>query len=201
MFIVFEGPEGCGKSTQVRLAEEALGKRGVKTISVRDPGGTSLGEEIRKIILESDDRMDLRAEVLLYMASRAQMVDEIIRPALKEGKVVLCERFLSSTVAYQGVAGGADLRVIEYVGSFVTGDVKPDLTIIVDIEVEAGLSRSGTSDRMERRGKAYHEKVRKGFLQMAKENPEVFVAVDGHGSIEEVHNQVMTTVDKKLGIQ
>ncbi len=198
MFIVFEGPEGCGKSTQIRLAEKALGERGVETVSSREPGGTSLGEKLRKIILASDDRMDLRAEVMLYMASRAQMVDEIIRPAIEAGKVALCERFLSSTVAYQGVAGGADLEVIEYIGSFATGDVKPNLTIIIDIEVEAGLSRAGTLDRMEERGKAYHEKVREGFLQLAKENPEAFVVLDGRGSIEEVHDRVMAAVDRKM---
>lgn len=200
-FIVFEGPEGCGKSTQVRFARDALDKGGVKTILAREPGGTTLGEKLRKIILKSDDRMDLRAEVLLYMASRAQMVDEIIRPALEEGKTVLCERYLSSTAAYQGVAGGVDLKTIECIGSFATGDVKPDLTIIIDIETETGLSRAGSADRMESRGKAYHEKVREGFLRMAENDPQKFVVIDGRGSVEKVHSRIMALIDKKMGIR
>lgn len=198
MFIVFEGPEGCGKSTQVRLAEKALSERGVETVLAREPGSTPLGEKLRSIVLGPSDRIDLRAEVLLYMASRAQMVDEIVRPALESGKAVLCERFLSSTVAYQGVAGGADLKAIEHIGSFATGDVCPDLTIVMDIEVRDGLKRAGTPDRMENRGEEYHEKVREGFLRMAKENPGAFVVVDGGGSKEEVHKLVMAAVDKKI---
>lgn len=199
MFIVFEGPEGCGKSTQARLAAKVLGERGIETVSAREPGGTSLGEKLRKIILGSSDRIDLRTEVLLYMASRAQLVDEIIRPALEAGKVVLCERFLSSTMAYQGVAGGADLKAIEHMGSFATGGLEPDLTVVIDVEVKEGLKRAGTPDRVEDRGEEYHEKVREGFLQMARENPETFVMVDGRASVEEVHDRVMTAVDKKMG--
>lgn len=199
MFIVFEGPEGCGKSTQARLAAKVLGERGIETVSAREPGGTSLGEKLRKIILGSSDRIDLRTEVLLYMASRAQLVDEIIRPALEAGKVVLCERFLSSTMAYQGVAGGADLKAIERMGSFATGGLEPDLTVVIDVEVKEGLKRAGTPDRVEDRGEEYHEKVREGFLQMARENPETFVMVDGRASVEEVHDRVMTAVDKKMG--
>ena len=199
MFIVFEGPEGCGKSTQARLAAKVLGERGIETVPAREPGGTSLGEKLREIILGSSDRIDLRAEVLLYMASRAQMVDEIIRPALEAKKVVLCERFLSSTIAYQGVAGGANLEAIEHIGSFATDGLEPDLTIIIDVEAKEGLKRAGTPDRVEDRGEEYHEKVREGFLQMAKENPEAFVVLDGRGSIEDVHDRVMAAVDKKMG--
>ncbi len=199
MFIVFEGPEGCGKSTQARLAAKAFVERGIETVSAREPGGTPLGEKLREIILGSSDRIDLRAEVLLYMGSRAQMVDEIIRPALEAKKVVLCERFLSSTIAYQGVAGGADLEAIEHMGSFATGGLEPDLTIVIDVEVKEGLKRAGTPDRVEDRGEEYHEKVREGFLRMAKENSDAFVVVDGSGSEEEVHKRVMAAIDKRLG--
>lgn len=198
MFIVFEGPEGCGKSTQARLAGDALRQRGVGTVVTREPGGTSLGERLREILLKSTDRIDLRTEILLYMASRAQMVDEVIRPAIDDGKIVLCERFLSSTIVYQGMAGGGNLDAIETIGSFTTDGIEPNLTIVIDIDAETGLNRAGTPDRVESRGGNYHKKVREGFLTLARKKPERFALINGDQPVEDVHKQVMEAIDKKL---
>ncbi len=198
MFIVFEGPEGCGKSTQVRLVDDALRAKGFETVIAREPGGTGVGEKLRNILLDKASRIDLRAEILLYMASRAQMMDELIRPALEEGKIVLCERFLSSTVVYQGIAGGGDRELIDSVGAFVTDGIEPDLTIVIDVDAAEGLARAGAPDRIESRGADYHEKVRLGFLSMAEERPEDFVVVDGSGTIDETQARIIELVELQL---
>lgn len=198
MFIVFEGPEGCGKSTQAHLVDEALRAEGFETVVAREPGGTPVGEALRGILLDKTSRINLRAEILLYMASRAQMIDEVIRPALEEGKIVLCERFLSSTVVYQGIAGGGDRELIDSVGAFVTDGIEPDLTIVIDIDAAEGLSRAGVPDRIESRGADYHEKVRRGFLSMAQERLEDFVVVDGSGTIEETQARIIELVELQM---
>ena len=198
MFIVFEGPEGCGKSTQAELAEKALQEKGRDVVLVREPGGTAAGEGIRKLLLESEDAIGPRAETLLFMASRAQLVDEVIRPALNNETTVLCKRFLSSTIAYQGYAGGEDIDAITALGTYATVGLKPDLTILLDINAGLGMSRVKSPDRIEKRGPEYHRNVRDGFLELAQQHADTYVVIDGTESIENIHEEVMKLIETRL---
>jgi len=172
-FITFEGPEGSGKSTQGRLLVKYLRSKGRKAIFLREPGGTSVSEKIRKILLDkSNHRISPLSEMLLYMAARAQLVQEIIKPALARGYFVVCDRFLDSTIAYQGYGLGINLSLIEYLGKSVTFSIKPDLTIFLDVEVRRGLRACGRKlDRIEQRSLAYHQRVRRGYLTLAAKYP------------------------------
>jgi len=172
-FITFEGTERCGKSTQSRVLYGYLKKRGHKVIYIREPGATKTGEKIRDILLHHKDiALSPRAEMLLYMAARAQIVDEVIRPALEKGKIVICDRFLDSTLAYQGYGLGIDVALIKKVGSFATHGIKPHLTILLDLPVKDGLAKCGNNkDRIEGRSCEYHQRVRKGYLKMARIEP------------------------------
>lgn len=172
-FISFEGPEGCGKSTQSRLLAHYLKKKGFSVVYVREPGSTKVGEKIRKILLEPENKlMDGICEMLLYMASRAQVVDEVIKPALLNGKIVISDRFLDSTLAYQGFGLGMDIRMIKNIGNFITQRIKPDLTILLDLPVKKGLKyRKLIRDRIERRSLNYHRRVRNGYLKLAQLEP------------------------------
>jgi dTMP kinase len=172
IFITFEGSEGCGKSTQSRLLYEYLKGKGCRVIYLREPGGTSLSEKIRKILLHPQNHITAECEMLLYMASRAQAVSEVIRPALKKGKIVICDRFLDSTLVYQGFGLGIDIGLIKRVGNFVNKGVKPDLTILLDLAVKKGLRhRALKKDRIERRPYLYHLRVRRGYLKLARLEP------------------------------
>jgi len=172
-FITFEGSEGCGKSTQSKLLYRYLKANGYDVVYLREPGGTKISEKIRKILLDARNTgMDVQCEMLLYMASRAQIVTEIIRPSLKQGKIVICDRFLDSTLAYQGYGLGMDKTLIRSIGYFATGGLKPDLTIFLDLPVEKGLNvRSRAKDRIEQRSVDYHKRVRRGYLMLAKIEP------------------------------
>jgi len=171
-FITFEGSEGCGKSTQSKLLYEYLKSKGYKLVYIREPGGTRISEKIRDILLAPENHISPIAETLLYMAARAQIVDEIIKPALKKGKIVICDRFLDSTLAYQGYGLGIDIKVIKTIGNFVTGGIKPNLTIFLDLPVQEGLKyRKFSKDRIEKRSYLYHLKVRKGYLKLAVSEP------------------------------
>jgi len=168
-FLALEGPDGGGKSTQsARLATWLRGE-GLDVVTCRDPGSTPLGERLREVILHGDDaRPSMRAEMLLYMASRAQLVDEVIRPSLTAGRIVVSDRFLLSNLVYQGIAGGLSLDEIARVGMVATGGLLPDLTLILDISPEAGRARTGPArDRIEARSEDYHDRVRRGFLEAA----------------------------------
>lgn len=169
IFITFEGSEGCGKSTQSRLLYKYLKNKGHKVVYLREPGTTIIGEKIRKILLDNkNDSMTCVCETLLYMASRAQAVSEVIKPALKKGKIVVCDRFLDSTLAYQGYGLGINLSLIEEIGGFVTCGIKPNLTVYLDLPVKEGLKhRHLTKDRIEKRSYAYHFRVRDGYLKLA----------------------------------
>ena len=172
-FITFEGPEGCGKSTQSGMLFSYLKSRGVKVIYLREPGGVKLSEAIRIILLDPESRISAQAETLLYMAARAQVVEEIIKPALEAKKIVICDRFLDSTIAYQGFGLGVDIKLIKSLGSFATQGIKPDLTILLDLPVKSGLKhRYNCKDRIEQRSVSYHEKVRRGYLVLAKQEPQ-----------------------------
>ncbi len=173
MFITFEGSEGCGKSTQSRMLYRFLKAKGYDTVYLREPGGTKISEKIRKILLDyKNEGMTAVSELLLYMASRAQVVSEAIRPALQQNKIVICDRFLDSTIAYQGYGLGMDINLIKYIGTFVSGGIEPNMTIFLDLPVTKGLNgRSRVKDRIERRNFAYHQRVRQGYLKIAALEP------------------------------
>jgi len=172
-FITFEGSEGCGKSTQSRLLAEFLKRRGYSVVYLREPGGTKISEKIRKILLDGkNDSMSPECEMLLYMASRAQVVNEVIKPALQKGEIVICDRFLDSTIVYQGYGLGVDIGFIKRLGAFATQGIAPDLTILLDLPVRKGLMhRKHCEDRIEKRPLPYHMKVRKGYLKIGALEP------------------------------
>ncbi|MGE5553821.1 MAG: dTMP kinase [Betaproteobacteria bacterium] len=177
LFITLEGPDGGGKSTQAARLTERLRARGVPVVFTREPGGTPVGEALRQIILDPRNDLAGETEVLLYAASRAQNVEQVIRPALAEGKVVLAERFVDSSLAYQGYALGRGIEAVRQINVFATGGLVPDLTLLLDVTPEVGLSRVGAraggeaADRIERRRLEYHRRVREYYLMLAREEP------------------------------
>lgn len=173
LFITFEGSEGSGKSTHIKLLAAYLKKKGFKVACVREPGNTKIGEKIRRILLDPENKeMSAYAEMLLYMACRSQLVDEIILPSLRRGTVVLSDRFLDSTLVYQGFGMGLNQDLIKRLGRYVCKGIKPDLTIFLDLDAKKGLSRAGeTKDRIEQRPVSFHEKVRRGYLRLAALEP------------------------------
>jgi len=197
-FIVLDGPDGCGKTTQAKLLAQWLQEQGVPTELFRDPGGTAIGEKIRQILLNSEHiAMSTATEVLLYMAARAQLWAEKIAPALKDNRCVVLDRWLSSTCAYQGYAGGFGMEKIIKIAADCLEKVWPDLTIILDVDLETGANRlKAQPDRMEQKGKEYHQRVREGFLELAKSR-EDFAVVDGSDDIETVHKKVIEIVVKR----
>lgn len=198
-FIVLDGPDGCGKTTQSELLTKWLENGGVKTASFRDPGGTAVGEQIRQILLNPENTaMSERTELLLYMAARAQLWKEEISPALETGKCVVLDRWLSSTCAYQGYAGGLGIENVIKLANDCLERVWPDLTIVLDIDLDVSTGRlSSTPDRMEQKGKTYHAKVRDGFLELAK-GRENFAIVNVSAGIEAVGEKVIEVVNKKF---
>ncbi len=171
-FITFEGSEGCGKSTQSKMLFGHLKAKGLKVIYLREPGGVKVSEMIRGILLNPKNKISPEGETLLYMAARAQVVEEIIKPALIAGKIVVCDRFMDSTIAYQGYGLGIDIKLIRSLGNFATQGIAPDLTIFLDLPVKSGLKhRHDCKDRIEQRSVSYHEKVRRGYLALAKDEP------------------------------
>jgi dTMP kinase len=191
MFISIDGGDGTGKSTQIKLLCDWLVQQGREVVTCRDPGSTALGEAVRELLLHRHDlQIDRRSEMLLYMAARAQMVEEVIRPALAAGKTVVCDRFLLANVVYQGYGGGLDTATLWQVGRVATGGLTPDLTIVLDVPPEVAAARMARPlDRMELQGAAFHARVREGFLAEAKkmENAVVISAVE---SIEEVQAEI-----------
>ncbi|MBN1362565.1 MAG: dTMP kinase [Sedimentisphaerales bacterium] len=198
-FIVLDGPDGCGKSTQARLLDEWLRGQGVSTASFRDPGTTVIGEKIRDILLSpAHDTMTTPVEVLLYMAARAQLWSEQIAPALRDGKCVVLDRWLSSTCAYQGYAGGFGMDKVIALARDSLERVWPDLTVVLDVDLKTAASRLNRQlDRMEQKGDSYHSKVREGFLALARVRDDVRV-VDATRSAEEVHQAVLDAVRRKI---
>lgn len=196
LFISLDGVDGGGKSTQAAMLCGWYQQQGRETLMLRDPGGTQLGEALREILLHRKEiPLDMTAEMLLYMASRAQLVAEVIRPALAECKVVISDRYLLANVVYQGSAGGLAVDDLWHVGRIATTGLEPDLTIVMDLEVNVAMQRLGPSlDRLESRGEAYMRDVREGFLQEAKRLGGKAAIVDATQSVDEVHQQVIAAV-------
>ncbi|MCB9757407.1 MAG: dTMP kinase [Candidatus Omnitrophica bacterium] len=199
-FISFEGSEGSGKSTQAAMVFEYLQKRNIPVLLLREPGGVKISEAIRKLLLDvKNTDMTKESETLLYMASRAQMVEEILKPALMQGKIVLCDRYLDSTIAYQGFGNGVDVAAIKKIGAFATQGVAPDLTLLFDIQTEKGLARTNAvKDRIELRSVQYHRRVRKGYLALAKQEPHRFRVIKVNKGKDEIFKTVRHYVDEFL---
>ncbi len=199
IFITFEGPEGSGKTTQIQAAAVYLKKRGVPVLLLREPGGTTVGEACRAIVLEARHKhMSPRAELLLYLAARAQIVDEKILPALAKGTWVLCDRFEDSTRAYQGYGRGLDKKMIDAGSLIARGKLQPDLTILLDIPPRLAFKRIGRRDRMEKAPLAFHERVRRGFLDLAHRYPRRFKVVDAALSKEALALKIFSELEKQI---
>jgi dTMP kinase len=180
LFITLEGGEGCGKSTQAKALWRKLQRQNVPAVLTHEPGGTALGNEIRKLLKrQQENPLTVQAELLLFAASRAQLVADVIHPALKEGKVVICDRFSHSTLAYQSYGRGLDLKVVEKVNNLAAQNSKPDVVILLDISPEQGLARKQTTkDRFELEDLSFHHRVREGYLKMAAADPARWLVVD-----------------------
>jgi dTMP kinase len=200
-FIVFDGPDGSGKSTQFVRFADACRQAGLIVCEVREPGGTSIGEQIRRVLLDPKNHdMSLRCEMMLYMASRAQLVEQTIRPALDRGELVLADRFISSTLAYQGTAGGMTPEEILAVGRVAVGSHWPDLTVIFDVDERIAATRlNPLLDRMERKGEEFHRRVRQGFLAQAGAEPDRYLVVDATKDADAVTEAMMKGIAKRFG--
>ena len=198
MFLAFDGGDGCGKSTQLKRLGDRLAALGRRVVLCRDPGSTKLGDAVREILLHGRELSILdRTEMLLFMAARAQMVEEVIRPALADGADVLSDQFLLSNIVYQSYAGGVPLYELETVGQIAVGGLRPDLSIVLDVPYEIAVQRIGrraAPDRMELKGEEYHQRVRQGFLTHAATDPSRYVVVDASGTPEEVEKAVLAVV-------
>lgn len=208
-FITFEGGDGAGKSTQISLLAEHLKREGIPVLTTREPGGSPGAEEIRTLLLTGDkNRWSAVSEALMFAAARHDHLRQVIRPALEKGQWVLCDRFSDSTMAYQGIAGGLDKTLIKDIDFFATEGFSPDLTIILDLPVAEGLKRSGArnhqdgsdEDRFEKKGEAFHEKLRQAFLEIARQNSERCFVVDAAGSEEAVAKKVWAAVCERFGL-
>lgn len=189
VFITFEGPDGGGKSTHVKLLAEYLKENGYSAVVTREPGGTALGEDIRGVLLDSRVKnLSLWSELFLYLSCRSQILEEVIKPALVSKKIVLCDRFMDATVAYQGFGRKMNIDLINNLNKLLIGEFKPDLTVLIDIKPELGLKRScarkNNVDRIEEEKIAFHRRVRKGYLALSKEEPKRFLVIDGRDSVE-----------------
>lgn len=203
LFITFEGADGCGKSTQLKMTAEYLQNKGYEVISTRDPGGTPLGSKIREILLHHDGKVATYCELFLYLADRAQHIDEKIIPALQEGKVILCDRYVDSTLAYQGYARGVDTEEILKLNNIVAKNLMPDLTFVFDVSTEVAEQRvvkrtNEAKDRMESEAKEFHHKVRAGFLDLAEKYPERIKVINANQEIEKVHADLIAILKNYL---
>jgi dTMP kinase len=202
-FITFEGIDGCGKTTQFRMLGKWLRERGQTVVETVEPGGTAIGQQIRKILLDPENaEIQPRTELLLYFASRAQNVDQVIRPGLDSGAVVLCDRFTDSTLVYQGAGRGIDTNVVLELDRIACRGLKPDITFLIDIDLETSLMRAkrrnervGQSEsRIDEESIGFHERVRQGYLSLAANEPDRFVVIDGRASINQVGNMIREAI-------
>ncbi len=200
-FITFEGPDGSGKTTQINLLKDYLIGEGYEVIMTREPGGTAIGEAIRNIILDiKHEEMDPVTEMLLYAASRAQHVNQLIRPALEEGKTVLCDRFVDSSIAYQGVGRGLGIETVEEINKVALGGISPNITFFLDIDPEVGLergqARGNGADRLELEALEFHKKVYQGFRALCSRYPHRFKRIDANADINIIHRQIINTIEQ-----
>jgi dTMP kinase len=204
MLITFEGPDGSGKTTQIALLADALIQQGYSICRTREPGGTPIGEQIRDVLHDPDNEpMEARTEILLYSASRAQLVAEVIRPELAQGAIVLCDRFFDSTFAYQGYGRGLDLEALRRITEFAVGGLRPDLTVYVDIDPEVGLKRrlkdTGAEwNRLDKMALAFHQRAYEGYRRLIAADPDRWVAVNGDRPVEEVQADIQALVLERL---
>jgi len=203
-FITFEGPEGGGKSTQVRAAAAALTAAGIAVTATREPGGTAIGEQIRGVLLQPENRAMLaETETLLLLAARAQHATEVIGPALARGEVVLCDRFAGATYAYQGYGRGLNLALLRQLQEFAVGALVPDLTLLYDLPVETGLARrhaAGEVNRLDAAGVDFHQRVRAGYLELAAADPARWAVLDATQSLAAVTARTLAIVGERLGV-
>lgn len=199
LFITFEGADGCGKTTQLNLLKEYLENSGYEVVLTREPGGKGLGEKVREILLNYDGEVSNRCESFLFLADRAQNIDIIVNPAIEQGKIVLCDRHTDSSVAYQGYGRGLDINQINTLNNLATNNKKPDLTLVFDVDIETSMQRVGNEkDRMESAGKEFFNRVRNGYLELAKQEPDRIKVIDSTKSIQEVQKDVLEIIKTKL---
>ena len=192
LFITFEGADGCGKTTQLNLLKEYLIGKGYEVLVTREPGAKGLGERLRDILLNYDGEVSDRCESFLFLADRAQHIDTIVKPAVESGKIVLCDRHTDSTVAYQGYGRGLDIEQITKLNNIATDGLKPDLTFVFDVDIETSMNRVGKEkDRMESSGSDFFNRVRNGYLDIAKNEPQRVKVVDATVPIDKVFEQVL----------
>lgn len=207
-FITFEGIDGCGKTTQFRLLAQWLRERGKDVVETVEPGGTAIGQQIRRILLDpASSEIQPRTELLLYFASRAQNVDQVIRPAIDSGRIVLCDRFTDSTFVYQGCGRGLDSDVVLDLDRIACRGLRPDITFLIDIDPETSLARARrrnervgpAESRIDDESEAFHERVRRGYLALAKTEPERIIVIDGAASIGDVAQRIRETLGSPGG--
>jgi len=195
VFITLEGVDGSGKTTQSELLVEALG---ATTVRIREPGGTEAAEKVRGLLADPEVPLEPMAELLLFCAARADLVGQVIRPALASGKVVVCDRFVDSTIAYQGVARGLGIVEVRDLNDAATGGLAPDLTLLLRVDPAKGLDRAESDDRFEAEGVRFQEKVAEAYDDIARREPHRVVVIDGDGTPGEVHERVMAVVEERL---
>jgi dTMP kinase len=206
MFITFEGIDGSGKSTQIQLLKEMLEKHKHVVTVLREPGGNVLSEQIRQLLLDSKEHIDPRCELLLFTAARAQLVGSVIRPALEMGNIVICDRYIDSSVAYQGYGRGLSIESIENINDFATAGLIPDITFIFDLSVDDAATRAGfrsndnqtKPDRMERSGDAFFERTKQGYLEIAKKSDRNIFVINANDRMEDIREQVESIVNRYL---
>jgi dTMP kinase len=202
LFITVEGSDGAGKTTQIEKLKDYLSSKGYDIILCREPGGTAISESIRSIILNKEfTEMSYMTELLLYASARSQLVDQVIKPALKENKIVICDRFVDSSAVYQGIARGLGVELVYEVNQYAIGETFPDVTILLDISGQAGIKRKknqGELDRMELEAAEFHEKVSNGYRALADRYSDRIKKIDATQSIEEIHDQILEIVEKVL---
>ncbi|MGA1276870.1 MAG: dTMP kinase [Candidatus Kapaibacteriota bacterium] len=203
MFITFEGIDGSGKSTQIEYLKEWLETRGHRVTVLREPGGNTVSENIRTLLLDSRETIDPRSELLLFTAARAQLVSKVIRPALQQNNIVICDRYIDSSVAYQGYGRGLPVEEIEQINAFATNNLIPDITFIFDLSVEDASKRAGfrsshtnsSPDRMERSGEDFFRKTREGYLQIAKNSERKIFIIEANGHVEDIREEICNIVE------
>ena len=195
LFITFEGADGSGKTTQLNKIKELLMEKGFDVVVTREPGALDIGQKIRNILLHNEGFVSDRCEMFLFLADRSQHIDALIKPAIEQGKIVLCDRHTDSTIAYQGYGRGQDIELLKKLNEIAVNGLKPDLTLLFDVSTQTAQNRVGNEkDRMEAAGMEFHSKVRKGYLELQKENPERIKIIDANASIDEVFDNTKNIV-------